>query len=194
VLVAVVVDRYKSYRSPPPGSGPPTLIVDHQSTSQISPSRPWSLTARSPLTLSTSWLVRDGRRYTSPCSWTLYHNFYSDHYEWICIMLSTDICMSVWMYVCNEMYCDETTNATNIPTSWQYKSICQATPKNSAILAAGRHLEFLMTNIWKCYNFWIVWDIDSRPASFCSGLNSLEFRLHFSLGALNFPSIKWLGG
>jgi hypothetical protein len=36
-------------------------------------------------------------------------------------MLSTDVCMSVCiglglcLYGCNEMFCDETTNATNIP-------------------------------------------------------------------------------
>jgi hypothetical protein len=30
-------------------------------------------------------------------------------------MLSTDVCMDVCLDVGNKMYCDETTNATNIP-------------------------------------------------------------------------------
>jgi hypothetical protein len=38
------------------------------SGSNVSPSHPWSLAARSPL--RTSWLVRDGRHYISYCSWT----------------------------------------------------------------------------------------------------------------------------
>jgi hypothetical protein len=68
-----------------------------------------------------------------------------------------DGCMSVCLFVCmdgcNDMYCDETTNATNIPFGIDIpldninQSICQATSKNSAILAAGRHLEFLKINI-----------------------------------------------
>jgi hypothetical protein len=35
------------------------------------------------------------------------------HHEWICVMLSTDVCLSI----CNEIYCDETANATNMPFS-----------------------------------------------------------------------------
>jgi hypothetical protein len=31
-----------------------------------------------------------------------------------------DVCMYVWMYVGNKMYCDETTNATNIPFGKMY--------------------------------------------------------------------------
>jgi hypothetical protein len=48
-----------------------------------------------------------------------------------------------------------------------------------AILAGGGHLEFPKAN--------------SRPASFCSELNSLEFWLHLSLATPHFifPSIKW---
>jgi hypothetical protein len=54
-------------------------------------------------------------------------------------------------------------------TTWQYKSFCQTTSKRSAILAASRHLEFMKANIWKCCNFWTIWDIDSKPASFSLG-------------------------
>jgi hypothetical protein len=32
-----------------------------------------------------------------------------------CIVLSTDVCLDVWMFVCNEMDCDETANDTNVP-------------------------------------------------------------------------------
>jgi hypothetical protein len=32
-----------------------------------------------------------------------------------CMPVCLYVCMSVCMYGCNEMYCDETTNATNIP-------------------------------------------------------------------------------
>jgi hypothetical protein len=102
--------------------------------------------------------------------------------------------MSVCLSGCNEMYCDETTNAANIPfgtdTSWQLKSSCQATWRNSVILAVGRHLEFPKANIWKCYNFWTVWNIDPRPASFCSGLRYLELWLHWILATTSFSIHK----
>jgi hypothetical protein len=54
----------------------------------------------------------------------------------------------------------------------------------------GRHLEFLKTNIWKCYNVWTDWDIDSRPPLFCSGLNYLELWLHWNLASPHFPTHK----
>jgi hypothetical protein len=66
--------------------------------------------------------------------------------------------------------------------------------KNSAILAASGHLEFLITNIKKCCNFWTLWDIDSRLALFCSGLNSLELALHENLAAPHFSIHKMVGG
>jgi hypothetical protein len=74
-------------------------------------------------------------------------DFYNDHNVSSLELMAIAPCL----YGCNEMYCDETTNATNIPFSTNRpldnRTICQAASKNSATLAAGGHLEFWMTNI-----------------------------------------------
>jgi hypothetical protein len=81
-----------------------------------------------------------------PLEWV----FMQIHYEWICIMLSTDVYvwLSVCLSLCNEMYCYETTNVasipfdTNIPLDNGIRSAkwCQ---KNFTILAAGHQ------NFWR---------------------------------------------
>jgi hypothetical protein len=119
------------------------------------------------------------------------------------VMLSTDYvwmsAVSVCLNVCNKMYCDETTNATNIRFGTNMhldnrNRSAELRRKKSAILAAGGHLRFLKTNNWKCCNFLTVWAIDSRPTAFCSGLNSLELWLHTGLSILHIPINKMVGG
>jgi hypothetical protein len=85
-------------------------------------------------------------------------------------MLSTDVCMYVcmyaWMSGCNEMYCDETTNATNI-------SFGTNIPLDNRNRYAKRRQKvqpfWPPAAILNVCNFWTVWDIDSRPASFVQG-------------------------
>jgi hypothetical protein len=67
-------------------------------------------------------------------------------------MLQSDGRLDISVDGCNEMYCDETTSATNIPFGTNIprdnrNRIAKATSKKSAILTASHHLEFVKVNI-----------------------------------------------
>jgi hypothetical protein len=71
--------------------------------------------------------------------------------------------------------------------------------EKSTILAAASHLEFLKTNIWKCYNLWTVLRYRLQtgvilPRIEFSWIFSIEFWLHLSLATPHFPIHKMVGG
>jgi hypothetical protein len=113
----------------------------------------------------------------------------------LCYRRITDVCWSAWMCGCNEMYCDETANirfGTTIAFDNRNRA-AKRRRKNPPFWPPAAILNF-WRNIWKCYNFWNVWDIDSRLTPFCSGLNSLEFWLHLILAIPHFPIQEMVGG
>jgi hypothetical protein len=76
------------------------------------------------------------------------------------------VCLSVCMYVTKCIvtklnYATNILSGPNIPLDNRNRSV-KRRRKKSAIMAAGRHLEFLKTNIWKCSNF-EPFDISTPP-------------------------------
>jgi hypothetical protein len=69
-------------------------------------------------------------------------------HEWICVMLQPDGCMDVCLYGYTKMYCDETTNATNIPFGIEIppatsKKIGNLGRQPQSWISEGKHLKRL---------------------------------------------------
>jgi hypothetical protein len=121
------------------------------------------------------------------------------HYEWICVVLSTDVCMYVCLYVFLYVTKCIVTKLLMLQTSPLTQIYIPLDNRNRS---TKRHRKIppiwppgAILNLWRPkFENAITFEpcLRIRATPFCSGLNYLEFRLHLCLANQHFPSHKML--